>query len=541
MADRNTYAGRLRASLADMDPDCTVKVSDRPGDPFHFAGSVDLETLSHIQLDYDTRWRWQRQRKLRSFCSARSISDPVETTLDFILHHEVGHRHICPGSPSLGVALNDAVAQALAAHQREGMTDYVVNLVADMIVNVHLAHVRQKPADGILIDWYDQGTTPTTLPAKVRTALGLPPTGFSELFAIFVAVQLQFLNQEDAETLLNPFLPRAELAPAVQAVSQLRRLIDTALVAEDRIAAWPALFGQAAAILAPFCPPSPPHAPSHSHPWLGPDTPAGARKRGSPTWYDPERRQVFREPGKGSHNVDALDYYYRHQARALRLSPVRHLQARAKPSHLSNLSLTPAAQELADKANQLQHLIFAVDTSSSVTFGGQRGPDFLPWNVGCQYDRILVFLYRVAQWVEVESVIESLNIIVFASSVRSTGWFRPSAEVFRKQAGQLLFNPPTGGTDPHPEEIEREVRAAGVGVRLFILTDGQGVSNEDKTIKVLVGMRDAAQSVLFLFNKTETSFSTKMRAAGFPVYLANDLEHLDDLLVEDIETVLPSA
>ncbi|HOG47542.1 MAG TPA: toll/interleukin-1 receptor domain-containing protein, partial [Anaerolineae bacterium] len=468
--------------------------------------------------------------------------DPIAGTLEFIVHHEVGHRQTCPGSPEMGDQLHEAVWQVLEPQHRVGLTGYTVNLLADILTNLALVEAGHAALDGIVIDWYDQAEAANaSLWQRLSTFLRQRPRPYEPYFAIFVGTQLAIAGDGAARDLLEPYLGGDGVA---EAITKLTGLLGDAAVRRNR-AAWPELFRQGAEILAPFLPLSPPaRVTSAAHPWLNPNSPDEARRRGSDTWFDPEsdrpcgwRRRAGLQPSEALRTA-TLDSFYRQEARKLLAlqAHVSHSPQRSRQAWLCNLAPTPLLEQALAGWGKLDHIALAIDISTSMTVAQGKEkvrPPYVPWSLSCRYHQALLALYRLVKWIEGQPDILGLDVLSFFEDTQSSGWF--AAGDFAERALRTILTQRRGRTTHlDPEELKRQVLACpGEGVLLFILSDGE-IPTGDALLAVLRELRARCLPVLLLAGK-ETALSHKMRAAAMPVHTQVELATLDTLIIEDIE------
>lgn len=527
------YRPRLQATLDRREPKCSLRVETIRPSPYHFSGHItpaDGGAYRDIFLGYDPGWRWQRERVLRDYSREQSLPDPVEATLHFVLHHEIGHRHGCPGTLAMGNQLHAVVGEVLARHAKPALTHHCVNLLADILVNVATVRDGHAPVSGIAVEWHDQGDARMNWPQRLRAVFGRPPASLSPYFSIFVEVQLRFFGTPAERRLLERYL---SLPPAAcLAADELEALYrDESLTAEP--SAWPALFTRGAEILAPFLPDKPPpERTSEPHPFFNPLDPEEARRRGSPTWYDAEREVVRPAPGDGQRegNLHAVDWSYRKESRALPLRPVK-LPKPPRANALFNLTPTGAALSSVEHWPELHHIAFAIDTSGSMMTGeGEPAGAPVNWKRGSPYHHALVSLYRILQWAEAQPAIHSLNVLTFGTVTRATGRFVPGD--FLAEAGSIVLDPSVGfWTRLDVSELTRQLRAQP-GTLLFILTDGQ-INNAGEVLQALTGLRHECMPILFLFGPSN-AMGESMRQAGFAVHDGLQAEGLAELIVGEI-------
>jgi hypothetical protein len=297
-------ASRLRRRMRELvvgapDERLTLQVLPAGHRPPSFRAWTQLSSGRPIVMQFDPEWRGRRHRPVRLFWSGRA-DDPTDAVLDSILVHEVGHEVHCPRNPDDAKTMRLAVAKELKAHHKYSpdMAEFVVNLVADILVNVSWAAHSREYADGLFLAWYDQGASPAYSGAaatrpwiQMRHLLRRAP--FPAYFEVFLRAQIgHFGGQAAGYQLLRRFLrdstaPMARVGlPAGQqhasspletvqrlwsyrTRARLRQSADIGRAAEaiaalvsSRVAIadasrWPTLARRITAILVAFLPPQP--------------------------------------------------------------------------------------------------------------------------------------------------------------------------------------------------------------------------------------------------------------------------------------------
>jgi len=127
---------------------------------------TELSSARPITIEWDPAWEGQGHSRVRAFLEQaghdrRHRVDPTSLVLETILVHEVGHELHCPRDEANAKLMRMPSPSLEGPHKYSwALSQFTVNLVADILVNVCWSTTRPGYESGLLLAWYDQGAAP---------------------------------------------------------------------------------------------------------------------------------------------------------------------------------------------------------------------------------------------------------------------------------------------------------------------------------------------------------------------------------------------
>ncbi len=412
------------------------------------------EGRQKIVLAYNPIWNPLRTQVLLDAAQRIGIDSPIDTIVDAVAQHELGHRDINPKTLDHAERMTRAVAWVLAQDGKYSphATQYVTNLISDLIVNTTLAGPAgpRHFADGLLFSYYEELDQRgfrhgKTLFYLTRTSEFRFEGPYPPLFSVFLDVMLERFRRPDLTALIRPLLTRPD------AVRNAVAAITGYLEAEDLsdVERWPTLCERITIQLLPFI------GRDLASTWTRP-----CHAFGEVPIYAPGERPAL----EGSHSVhigEPLFHRKRHEAYVRRAATLRWeairaaFQAGLEQIHIPVRFDPRFVTGAADSADAAQNLLFLLDCSASMGFGRKTEPDWaigfreryaddvadedvdptalpghgnrvvLPWGDQSRYDAGVLLLYCIMRTLQERPGAVAVRVAAFHRQLRATPWHAP--------------------------------------------------------------------------------------------------------------------
>ena len=208
-----------------------------------------------IHIAYNPVWTPMATTELIQLAQARGIDNIRAAIVEAIMHHELGHRDICPRSLEQAQEMISMVAWVLDEGGKYSVETarYISNYIADLIVNTVLERRLEGFATGLMAGYYEQLDgrgfwRGKTLRYLLRLGRFRFSRSYDKLFSVFLGTQLELFQDAELLKLMEPLLTRQ--AAVTRAVEEIADLLDGADL-EDR-ARWPDLCKRIAGVLLTF-------------------------------------------------------------------------------------------------------------------------------------------------------------------------------------------------------------------------------------------------------------------------------------------------
>lgn len=523
------------------------------------------------------------ERRQKAYARKKKIKDGLETVLLDILTHECAHWELPSGS-GFGCPYDtynqDKIVEAAKSELpkgKQGMSGYVANAFADMLINARAKEFRGDFSGQVLF-WDNEGKNY----AQKQKSKGEENPHFEKFYEAFVKLNLHLWGDNADKALVKRHYSNAkEVDSAVESVAKgLRlpeRMQDTSVLFKKK--EWPNMIKLFTKYLHPLLDEMPEERLSAFSGQGGSQSEPSEEGEGQPKPNNGIEQKVGTREGKEdvaygrysskekqSSNLtsyEQLDALYRRLARDIPVK-VEHM-TKERSLEISPLNFRKFNQEKDDPAKAKLSKLFVDE--EGINFGYKRQPitvtekskiqrrsfpdfklvimdnsgsmkqspsnsdnvgntNFIPWGDNSKYHYALLGFYGIENYLQKQGIAQYIShgISMFSSTTRYKEGSFSDIDKIRKQA----LNPEFGNTHLDASVLVRALR----GKESFVLSvsDGEIGNWDSEKNTFLNAVKGKSYCHIQIGGKTE--FSKDLEGKGFPVHYVRSGKDLTGLMVD---------